>query len=102
MLRVEQNAAAEKAEAELLSLRELLAQGPVFLIKIKIIPESLDRHIRKRAVRQVDLRGAGLAQRLIVDDRCEQARGGAAVDGAELFVVAEQSHNSLSLLFLCR
>ena len=26
----------------------------------------------------------------------------AAADGAELFVVAEQSHNSLSLLFLCR
>ena len=67
-----------------------------------IVDSALEQAAACRSSAAADERAAGLAQRLIIDDRCEQARGGAAADGAELFVVAEQSHNSLSLLFLCR
>ena len=96
VLPVHQQRAAEQAEAEAVALLESLLQSFILRIEIHVLSQLIQRHLIQRAVRQVDLGGALLAQGHVLHLCGQQAGRRIAADGAKLLIVGEKSHSVLS------
>ena len=79
----------ERAEAEAVLGMEALAQHLIFVVKIYVAAEIVERHAVQHAVRQVDLLVAFLADGHALDLGRQQAGRRVAADGAGLLIIAE-------------